>query len=96
MMYLLQAGGSPAGGWLLPVMLLAMMLFMIYQSVGRQRKEKKFLNSIKKGDKVVMRSGLHGKVSEITEATVVIETMSGKLMFERSAISMEYSQRLQK
>lgn len=95
MMYLLQAG-SPTGGWLLPVMLLAMMLFMIYQSFGRQRKEKKFLNSIKKGDKVVMRSGLHGKISEITDTTVVIETMSGKLMFERSAISMEYSQRLQK
>jgi len=51
---------------------------------------------LKVGDKIVTKSGLHGKVSELAETTVVIETMSGKLKMERSAISMEMSASLAK
>ncbi|MFY8069657.1 MAG: preprotein translocase subunit YajC, partial [Flavobacterium sp.] len=38
----------------------------------------------------------HGKVSELAETTVVIETMSGKLKMERSAISLELTAALNK
>ena len=41
-----------------------------------------------------MKSGLHGRISEITDTTIVIETLSGKLKFERSAVSMDYSRKL--
>ena len=47
-------------------------------------------------DKIVTKSGLHGKVAELAETTVIIETMSGKLKMERSAISMEMSAALAK
>jgi preprotein translocase subunit YajC len=36
------------------------------------------LKGFKSRDKIT-KSGLHGKVSELAETTVVIETMSGKL-----------------
>jgi len=49
---------------------------------------------MKKGDKVIMKSGLHGRITEISDTSVVIETLSGKLKFERSAVSMEYSRRI--
>jgi len=65
--------------------------FMIRPQMSRQKKEKAFQAEIKKGTKVVTSSGIHGKISEInsTDNTVTIETGAGKIRFERSAISME-------
>jgi len=45
-----------------------------------------------KGDKVVTIGGVHGKIAEIKETTLIIETEGGgKLRIEKSAVSMEYS-----
>ena len=41
-----------------------------------------------------MKNDLHGRITEISDTSVVIETLSGKLKFERSAVSMEYSRRI--
>ncbi len=70
--------------------------FMIRPQMKRQKDEKKFLADIKKGDKVITKSGLHGKIVDLNEKdnSCVIETMAGKLKFDRSAISMEASARL--
>lgn len=85
---------------LLPLLLmfLVVYLFMIRPQIARQKKEKKFTEALKKGGKVVTKSGLHGKVLEIVDedATVIIETGAGKLKFERSAISMEMSNKTTK
>lgn len=60
----------------------------------RAKKEKAFEAALKIGDKVVTKSGIHGKVAEMSDTTVVIETMAGKIKMERSAISMEMSAKL--
>ncbi len=65
--------------------------FMIRPQQKRAKQEKEFESALKVGDKVITKSGLHGKVSELADTTVVIETMAGKLKMERSAISMELS-----
>ena len=70
--------------------------FMIKPQNDKVKKEKSFEASLKVGDKIVTKSGLHGKVAELAETTVVIETMSGKLKMERSAISNEMSEALNK
>ena len=51
----------------------------------------KFAKALKKGDKVITKSGMHGKIVELGEKdnTCVIETQAGKIKFERSSISME-------
>ena len=52
---------------------------------------------MKKGDKVVTKSGLHAKVLELNDdETCVLESGAGKLKYERSAISLELSQKLNK
>ena len=50
-----------------------------------------------KGNKVITTSGIHGKILDIVDNdnTVIIETGAGKMKFERSAISMELSKKLQ-
>ena len=62
----------------------------------RTKNEKKFAAALKKGDKVITKSGMHGKVVELNDkdSSCVIETMSGKIKFDRSAISMEMSNKL--
>lgn len=70
--------------------------FMIAPQMKRAKKEKKFAAELKRGDKVVTKSGLHGKVADLNDKdnSCVIETMAGKLKFDRSAISMEMSSKL--
>lgn len=78
---------------ILPLVLMfaVVYLFMILPQQRRMKKEKAFESTLKVGDKVITKSGIHGRVSELSEKTVIIETMAGKIKFERSAISMEMS-----
>nr|WP_315154898.1 preprotein translocase subunit YajC [uncultured Flavobacterium sp.] len=78
------------------LMFVVIYFFMIRPQQKRAKNEKEFESSLKVGDKIVTKSGLHGKVAELSETTVIIETMSGKLKMERSAISMEMSAALAK
>ena len=70
--------------------------FMIRPQMKRQKDEKKFAEALKKGDKIITKSGLHGKVVDLNEkdGSCVIETMAGRLKFDKSAISMEMSRKL--
>lgn len=60
----------------------------------RVKKEKAFEAALKVGDKIITKAGIHGKIAEMSDATVVIETMAGKIKMEKSAISMEMSAKL--
>jgi len=72
-----------------------MYFFMIRPQQKKLKQEKEFESSLKVGDKIVTKSGLHGKIAELNEGTVVIETMAGKQKWERSAISLELSKKVQ-
>ena len=78
------------------LMLVVFFFFIILPQQRRQKKEKNFMKNLAKGDRIVTKSGLHGKVVELNDKdnTCVIETMAGKLKIERSAISLETSEKL--
>jgi preprotein translocase subunit YajC len=78
------------------LMFVVIYFFMIRPQQKKAKAEKEFEGALKVGDKIITKSGLHGKVAELADATVVIETMAGKLKMERSAISMEMSASLNK
>ncbi len=78
------------------LMFVVIYFFMIRPQQKRAKQEKQFESEIKVGDKIVTKSGIHGKIAELADTTIVIETMSGKLKMERSAISMEMSAALNK
>ncbi|MBS7230852.1 preprotein translocase subunit YajC [Flavobacterium psychroterrae] len=73
------------------LMFVVLYFFMIRPQQKRAKNEKEFESSLKVGDKIITKSGFHGKIVELAETSAVIETMSGKLKIERSAISMEMS-----
>ena len=71
------------------LMFVVIYFFMIRPQQKKIKQEKEFESSLKVGDKIITKSGFHGKIAELAEGTAVIETMSGKLKIERSAISLE-------
>ncbi|MGL4583449.1 MAG: preprotein translocase subunit YajC [Flavobacterium sp.] len=80
----------------LPIILMFVVIYflMIRPQQKKMKQEKAYEAAIKVGDRIVTKSGIHGRINELNETTVVIETMAGKLLMERSAISMEMSQKL--
>ena len=85
-------------GSMLPFILMFVVIyfFMIAPQMKRAKKEKKFAAELKRGDKIITKSGLHGKIVDLNDKdnSCVIETLAGKLKFDKSAISMEMSNKL--
>lgn len=82
---------------LLPFILMFVVVyfFMIRPQMKRQKQEKQFGEALTKGDRVVTKSGMHGKILDLNDdGTCIIETGAGKVKFERSALSMEMSRKL--
>jgi len=96
-MILLQAQEqNPMAFWLM--MGLMMVVFYLFRIRPQQKKAKeasKFREALQKGSKVVTIGGLHGKVAEVADTTVLLEVDNGvKLRFEKSAIAADSSQQL--
>ena len=71
--------------------------FMIRPQMKKQKDQQKFKESIEKGDKVITIGGIHGKILEIQDTTLVIEVEGGnRLKIDKSAVSMESSEALNK
>ncbi len=54
------------------------------------------MKALSKGDRVITKSGIHGKIAELNDKddTCVVETLAGKIKMERTAISLELSNKL--
>jgi preprotein translocase subunit YajC len=90
---LLQDTGSGIGAFL-PLVLVAVVFyfFMIRPQTRRAKKQRQFRESMQKGDKVVTIGGIHGRIRDINETSVMLETDGGaKMRVEKTAISMEFS-----
>ncbi len=94
---LLQAGGGSDFTSFLPIIgMVAIFYFFFIRPQQKKAKEtKKYLEEIKKNDRVVTTGGIHGKVIELSDSTVLIDVDRGtKLLVEKSSISLEASKRL--
>ena len=84
--------------WLfyLLIFVVFIVFFMILPQRRQAKKEKEFLGALKKGDRVITKSGMHGKIAELNDKdnSCVIETLAGKIKFDRSALSLEGSKKL--
>jgi preprotein translocase subunit YajC len=83
---------------LMLLLFVVMIVFFILPQMRKQKKEKNFVSALKKGDKVMMKSGMYGKIAELNDSdnTCIIETSAGKIKFDRSAISSEMTMKLNK
>ena len=69
--------------------------FMIRPQMKKSKDQKKFKEGLKKGDKIITIGGIHGKILEVTDTTLIIETEGlGKLKIEKSAAAMDSSSQM--
>lgn len=85
---------TPELGIQLVLMIAVFYFLLIRPQQQRAKKEKAFETGLKVGDKIITKAGIHGKIAEMNEETIVVETMAGKIKMEKSAISMEMSAKL--
>lgn len=93
---ILMAGGQGqgGGGWQTMIMILLIIVifyfFMIRPQNKRNKEERQYRESLQKGQKVVTLGGVHGKIVEVKETTLVIEIANGvNIEIERTAISVD-------
>nr|MBC8398491.1 preprotein translocase subunit YajC [Flavobacteriales bacterium] len=46
---------------------LVFIFFIVIPSIRRSSKEKKFLKNLKKGDRIITKSGVHARINEFDE-----------------------------
>ena len=92
------AEGAEEGGGMLQTALmfgaifLVFYFFMIRPQMKKQKEAKKFKESLVNGTKIVTIGGIHGKILEVKDETVIIETEGGnKLKLEKAAIAKEFA-----
>jgi preprotein translocase subunit YajC len=85
-------GGDAGGGMISTVIMFALIIFIFYFMIirpqnKRQKERQKMVDAMKKGDKVVTNSGIHGKIVGMEEKFVLVEIADNvKVKMEKTAI----------
>tara|TARA_B110000114_G_C14807138_1_gene283196 strand:+ start:177 stop:452 length:276 start_codon:yes stop_codon:yes gene_type:complete len=79
--------GGMSSMLMLGLMVLVFYFFMIRPQMKKQKDLKKFREALAKGDHVVSIGGIHGRILEVADSTVLIESEKTKLRLDKSAIS---------
>jgi len=87
-----QQGSSSMMLIMMGVMFVGFYFLMIRPQMRKQKQEKTFQETLKVGTRVVLTSGLHGRIAQVQDDGFVIETLSGKLKFEKAAVSREFTE----
>lgn len=102
--YLLQAKAGQSGGFFGPQlfilggMIIVFWLFFIRPQAKRAKNQKKFIEDLQRGEKIVTIAGIHGTINKVNEDnTLSIEVSPGSyIKIEKSAISMDWTAALNK
>lgn len=86
-------GGSMISTLIMFGAIFAIFYFMIIRPQQKKAKQREaLLSSLKKGDKIITGSGIHGTVAGLDEATVLVDVGNNiKIKMERSAIGQVVS-----
>lgn len=89
----LASGAGNINLIMIGLMFVVMYFFMILPQMKKSKAQKKFWSELQKGDQIITTGGIHGKITEIKDNIVIIDTEGGgKLKIEKSAISLELTQ----
>ena len=91
-----QTGENPASFWIMMALLMVVFYFFMIRPQQKKAKDaKKFREALQKGSKVVTIGGMHGKIAEVNDTTVLLEVDGNvRIRFEKSAIAMDSSMQL--
>lgn len=84
--------------WIPFIAIIAIIYFLMIRPQSKKAKEQKnMLSSLKKGDKIVTIGGIYGKIAEVKEATLILDTGKGNTIeLDRNSISTKVNEENQK
>ena len=88
-----QGGQSGGGGLMSTVVMFGLIIFVFYFLIlrpqqKRAKDQKAMLEGVKKGDKVVTSSGIHGLVMGVDDTTILLQIADNtKVKFEKHSIA---------
>ena len=94
--------GQDSSPWptflMMGAIILVFWLFMIRPQAKKAKDQKKYIESMQKGDKIVTIAGIHGTINKVNDdGTIQLEVSPGSyIKIEKSAISLEWSQQINK
>lgn len=91
----MTGGNSMQSILMIVAMIIIFYFFMIRPNMKKQKELKKFREGIKTGDKVVTIGGIHGKILEVAETTVLISSEGTKIRIEKTAIAQSTEDRIE-
>ena len=85
---------APAGGGIMQLVFLVAIIvvfyfFMIRPQMKKAKDQKKYIEALKKGDKILTIGGIYGKILEVREdGTILMEVEDGaKMKISKNAVS---------
>ena len=97
-LFFLQVGGAGSSSYMPLVFMVGMFavmyFFMIRPQQKKAKEQKAWVDELKKGDKVVTMSGLHGTINQVSPESpiVVVEIATNtNVKMDKSAISLDMS-----
>lgn len=72
-----QSGGGMSGMLMIIAMIVIFYFVMIRPQSKKQKELKRQREAMKNGDKVVTAGGIHGKIKDMTDATIILEVAPG-------------------
>jgi len=102
-MIILMAGGQGGQGGgimsFLPLIAIVVVFyfFMIRPQMKKAKDQKKYIEALKKGDKILTIGGIYGKIVEVKEdGTMIMEVEDGtKMKISKNAVSSDASTTLE-
>ncbi|MBK7171681.1 MAG: preprotein translocase subunit YajC [Bacteroidales bacterium] len=92
-----QSGGGGMASSLIFLVLIFVVFyfFFIRPQVKKQKDQKKYRESLAKGQKIITIGGIHGRIVELQETTCTIEVEGGnRLKIEKSAVATDAQDQL--
>jgi len=93
LLILMAPQGGQGGGIMSFLPLIAIVVvfyfFMIRPQMKKAKEQKKYIEALKKGDKILTIGGIYGKIVEVREdATIIMEVEDGtKMKISKNAVS---------
>jgi preprotein translocase subunit YajC len=102
--FILLMGGGQQGGnpmvsfFMMGAIILVFWFFMIRPQAKKAKEQKKFIEGMGKGDKIVTIAGIHGTIQKVNEdGTLQLEVSPGSyIKIEKTAISQEWTAAINK
>ncbi len=97
LMILLLSSSDSSGSGTTSLLFLAMFVFVLYffmirPQAKKAKEQKNFIQNLEKGQRVVTSGGVHGRISQMDDRTLLLEVDKNvKIRVERNMVSVDFT-----